>query len=66
MDSTEYPPLDEDLVDAECWATGYGDGASIHCRTPGKDFCFVDTTHREGRAVYSEFLLSTSTLVFVV
>jgi len=23
VDSTEYPSLDEDLVDAECWAAGY-------------------------------------------
>jgi hypothetical protein len=30
MNSTEYPSLNEDLVDAECWATGYGDGSGAN------------------------------------
>ena len=30
MNSTEYPSLNEDLVDAERWTTGYGDGSGAN------------------------------------
>jgi len=33
MDSTKYPSLNEDLVYAECWTTGYGDGSSTQAAT---------------------------------